>query len=601
MPDPNRITAPDEVTCDTLAGLSATKLDIPLAPPIEVGDIGCFAGYRVVRQIGSGGMGLVYEAVDPRLERTVALKVLKPRYAANARAMDRFLAEGRAAAAIVDDHVVTIYQVHEAEGLPFLTMELLTGCSLQHQTQGKAVPQTTAARVAREIATGLRAVHAAKLVHRDVKPENVWLDARTGRVKLLDFGLALRPADLVEPVEGLTGTPAYMAPEQVGAEAIDHRSDLFSLGVVLYEMLAGERPFQGGSIRDVLTAIRSTPARPVTEVQPDVSARLARLTHHLLEKNPADRPPSADAVIQELIAIETLFSIDTTATDGLIEGWPEIVERPTPAPRRAVRPRQPDRRPLYLGLVALAAVLVALPFVLNIPLLPKSASSAPAPPPKKALPKAAPVAKVTPPVAKKARTDDTWYPLFSPGSLAGWTPARGSSADAWWWEDGVLRGKPDKVDDVLLSDREYGDFELKLDYRWRSEGGHTSVMFRCRDLDTRVDGIEVNVGDDENFPKVHGRPIGANFETGSIYNVKGTTEKRNKLIGEWNNLRILSQGQVVQVDLNGTRMVEVDLNAVSDEVRKAVPAIGRPKGPIALKVHWGHIDFRNVQIRLLGE
>jgi serine/threonine protein kinase len=218
-------------------------------------------------------MGAVFLAEDPELRRRLALKVMLPRFAADPVARVRFLREARAQAAVEHDHIVTIFQVGEANGIPYLTMPLLKG-----QTRSAALktnprpPVAEVLRVGREIAEGLAASHEAGLVHRDVKPSNVWLEGKRRRVKILDFGLARPsgPSDATDPEGGpltasgaVVGTPAYMSPEQGRGKQVDHRTDLFSLGVVLYQMATGTLPFRGADMFATLTALAlDTPETP---------------------------------------------------------------------------------------------------------------------------------------------------------------------------------------------------------------------------------------------------------------------------------------------------------------------------------------------------
>jgi serine/threonine protein kinase len=210
-----------------------------LAPPRAPGELGRVGRYRILRELGRGGMGVVYEAEDTKLLRRVALKVMRPEAAVNRQGRERFLREARAAAALTHDHIVPIHDVGEENGAPFLVMPLLQGETLQARLKRTrwALRVAEALRIAREIAEGLEAAHAARTIHRDVKPANVWLEEGTGRVKLLDFGLA-RPAEADGQMTGagaVLGTPAYMSPEQAsGGRHVDARTDLFSLGTVLY-------------------------------------------------------------------------------------------------------------------------------------------------------------------------------------------------------------------------------------------------------------------------------------------------------------------------------------------------------------------------------
>jgi hypothetical protein len=276
-----------------------------LAPPEQSGELGRLGGYRVLRLLGHGGMGLVFEAEDSQLQRRVALKTLQPALAASASARQRFLQEARAAAAVKHDHVVTIYQVGEDRGVPFLAMELLAGETLADRLRraGK-LPAAEVLRIGREIAEGLAAAHEKGLIHRDIKPANVWLEVGRDRVKLLDFGLAraLGGSGLTQ-TGAVLGTPEYMAPEQARGGVVDARADLFSLGCVLYRTATGQPPFRGKDTLAVLSALALDEPRPPRELNPEVPPALSDLVMALLAKRPEDRPPSAQAVSAALAMI----------------------------------------------------------------------------------------------------------------------------------------------------------------------------------------------------------------------------------------------------------------------------------------------------------
>jgi serine/threonine protein kinase len=298
---------------DTFDGHSGpgtkTPEPTPSEPPGPI-EFERLAEYRIVRRIGRGGMGSVYEAEDTALNRRVALKVISAALAASADQRARFTREARAAAAINHDHVCPIYQVGEANGRSFLAMPLLAGETLAGRLRRESkLPVAAAVRVAREIAEGLVAAHAAGIIHRDIKPANVWLEALAGkpeRVRLLDFGLACPPQEdgLLTAPGSVIGTPAYMAPEQARGKKVDERADLFSLGVVLYEMLAGRRPFAGRDPMSILASVLADDPVPPKAHAAEIPSALSALVVRLLAKDRTKRPPSAQAVVDELLAIE---------------------------------------------------------------------------------------------------------------------------------------------------------------------------------------------------------------------------------------------------------------------------------------------------------
>jgi len=306
-----------------------------LAPAQESDELGRLGQYRVLKKLGAGGMGMVLLAEDMLLHRQVALKVMLPQYAASEQARERFLREARAAAKVEHENVVTILQVGEDNDVPFLAMPFLKGKPLDEVLEKKRkLPVAEALRIAAEMAEGLGAAHAMGLIHRDIKPGNVWLETKARKesekrkdetepppssykVKLLDFGLARSEDDTKLTQSGaLIGTPAYMAPEQAKGESIDARADLFSLGCVLYVMLTGQRPFKGENTISLLTALAlENPAAPQI-LNPDVPKEVSEFTMWLLEKNPNDRPASASEVATELAELRGDQAADETRLAG---------------------------------------------------------------------------------------------------------------------------------------------------------------------------------------------------------------------------------------------------------------------------------------------
>jgi regulation of enolase protein 1 (concanavalin A-like superfamily) len=270
-------------------------------------ECGWLAHYRVLRLLGQGGMGLVFLAEDSLLSRLVALKVIRPEIVDKPGIAQRFTREARATAAIKHDHIVTIYQVGQENGLPYLSMEYLMGMSLAQWLNRGHIPSVDLAlRIGREIALGLSAAHQRGLIHRDIKPGNIWLEAPSGRVKILDFGMARSVREDVEITRSGTvmGSPAYMAPEQARGEAVGSGSDLFGLGCVMYRLCTGHLPFEGETVMAVLTALSTTMPRPPRDWREELPPALSELVLRLLAKDPAHRPESAEAVVKEIRSIE---------------------------------------------------------------------------------------------------------------------------------------------------------------------------------------------------------------------------------------------------------------------------------------------------------
>ena len=268
--------------------------------------LGRLAHFEVVEVIGHGGMGVVLKALDACLQRYVAIKVLDPKFASDPHARKRFCREARAAAAISHDHVVGIHTVDETEpgGLPYLVMHYVAGESLQQRLdRGGPLELKEAVRIGMQIASGLAAAHAQGLIHRDIKPANILLEDGPGRVKITDFGLARAFADVRITQTGLvTGTPMFMAPEQARGEETDHRTDLFSLGSVLYALCTGKAPFPGSTPYLVLRQVTEEMPKPIKEINPDVPDWLVEIIDRLLAKNPDERFQSAADVARLLEA-----------------------------------------------------------------------------------------------------------------------------------------------------------------------------------------------------------------------------------------------------------------------------------------------------------
>ena len=261
--------------------------------------------YRITSAIGAGGMGKVYRATDTKLGRDVALKVLPAEMASNPERLERFRREAKALAALDHPGIVTVYSVEEADGVHFLTMQLVEGQPLDRLIPEGGMPLDLLLATATALAEALAAAHDKGIVHRDLKPANVMV-GDAGSVKVLDFGLARmsagESADSALPTETRTrdgvvmGTPPYMSPEQVSGRAVDHRTDIFSLGVILYEMASGRRPFQGRSSAELVSAILRDAPPALTDRRPDLPAELARLIERCLEKDPAERFQAAREV-----------------------------------------------------------------------------------------------------------------------------------------------------------------------------------------------------------------------------------------------------------------------------------------------------------------
>src|SRR5688572_6361206 len=240
--------------------------------------------YRILSKLGEGGMGIVYKAEDSKLRRTVALKFL-PSYTTENR--ERFLREAQAAASLNHPSICTIHEIDEEHG--FLSMEFIEGLSVKEKIEIRPLPLEEALNIAMQACTGLQAAHDRGIVHRDIKPANLMLTAQ-GQVKIMDFGLAqVGDSTRITKTGTSLGTPAYMSPEQAKGDAVDRRTDIWSLGVVLYEMIVGRLPFRGETEQAVSYGIVHAEPEPVTALRTGLPKELDRVLAKALRKNPSER------------------------------------------------------------------------------------------------------------------------------------------------------------------------------------------------------------------------------------------------------------------------------------------------------------------------
>ncbi|PAY20306.1 serine/threonine protein kinase [Rhodopirellula sp. SM50] len=283
MPDQNRFNASGQDT--PLGQLSF------LDPTDDPHRLGRFGGYEISGIIGQGGMGVVMKGWDVSLDRFVAIKVLNPAYAGHSAARQRFAREAQAAAAILHDNVIAIYGVDHWKEMPYLVMPYIKGESLQQRIDRTApLSLENILEISLQIARGLAAAHDQGLIHRDIKPANILMPASVSRVIITDFGLARTADDASLTRSGvLAGTPQYMSPEQAKGESIDGRTDLFSLGSVMYTMACGRPPFRAETPYGVLRKITDQPHRPLSQLREDLPPWLETIVDRLLQKDPSER------------------------------------------------------------------------------------------------------------------------------------------------------------------------------------------------------------------------------------------------------------------------------------------------------------------------
>ncbi len=328
-----------------------------LAPTDDPQSLGRIGTYEVVGVVGRGGTGIVFKAFDRTLNRLVAIKVLAPNLATNAAARRRFARESQAAAAVVHEHIVPIHAVSDQQGLPYLVMQYVPGRSLQQRLDRQGpLPIREILRIGMQTAAGLAAAHAQGLVHRDVKPANIMLENGVERVLITDFGLARTVDEASLTCSGvIAGTPQYMAPEQARGEAIDYRTDLFSLGSVLYAMATGHSPFRAETTMGVLHRICKETPRPIQESNPEIPLWLSAIVARLHAKNPTKRYTSA-AEVAEILQRHLARLQSPTGAAGL--SWTEAT--------LSVRAWLQQRGARWSRRIALSGIAVAAAVVVGI-------------------------------------------------------------------------------------------------------------------------------------------------------------------------------------------------------------------------------------------
>jgi serine/threonine protein kinase len=587
-----------------------------LMPPRGPDELGWLGPYRVLRVLGSGGMGVVFQAEDPHLQRPVALKAMKPALAASESCRARFAREARAAAAIKHDHIVTIYQVGEDRDIPFLAMEFLEGEPLDVRLRREGrLPIVAVLRIGREIAQGLAAAHKRGLIHRDIKPGNIWLEQLPGeregaaprvRVKILDFGLARAAAEDAQLTQSgvILGTPAYMAPEQARGEKVDARCDLFSLGAVLYQMCTGELPFKGKDTMSVLMALAMDQPPPPRQLRADVPEALSDLIHQLLSKSADGRPATAQAVAEILHDLEeqqrdssrpratpaaranlapTLVTSDRPAEDLWVVPADAVTERVEVA--RLASPRRRKRSGWKWWLLIPAA-----PFLLVLtccggcfnPMFRSGGNRSDLPVIENVKQEIAKAVKVGMTAQTVAEKPVVWTSLFNGRDLTGWETI---GAGKWSAANGILKGDGSgEAVGWLATTRTFADFELELEYRLPTRG-NSGIFLRARKggpTDGR-DLIEIQLLDDANHP---GFP--PETRNGAVFNEAAPKPAPVAPAGQWNKVRVRAEGRRIQVWFNGMQVLQHELKR------------NELSGLIGLQLFRTNVEFRNVRVRDLA-
>lgn len=314
--------APTTVLGEQASVTNLDQLRALLAPSDDPQMIGRLGHYEICGIVGQGSTGVVFKALDRRLNRYVAIKMLAPAYAGSGPARQRFEREGRSIASVRDEHVIPVFAVDEHNGLPYIVMEYMPAGSLAQRIEKKGSLDTCeVTRIGMQIASALAAAHKQGIIHRDVKPANVLLGSGIDRALVTDFGLARIPDEASVTHSGaISGTPQFMSPEQAKGDPVDFRSDLFSLGSVMYMSCTGHSPFRSETVFGVIKRVCETEPRPIRETKPQIDAWLCDFINKLHSKNPKDRFQSAEEV-SELLSEELAYLQSPTSVAKPIRAW----------------------------------------------------------------------------------------------------------------------------------------------------------------------------------------------------------------------------------------------------------------------------------------
>jgi serine/threonine-protein kinase len=564
--------------------------------------------YRILDQLGEGGMGQVLEAHHTSMDRIVALKVITRSRLSNPTALARFQREVRAVAKLSHPNIVTAFDVSQVGDTHFLSMEHVGGIDLAKLVQQSGpLPIPTACEYIRQAAVGLQHAHEEGLVHRDIKPGNLMVARPEASgppvIKILDFGLARFESETIHAgrltqLGKLVGTVDYIAPEQAqDARTADIRADIYSLGCSLFYLLTGKPPFSGSDAVQRISARVLGEAPLLRQVRPEVSPALERVVARMMARQPADRyqtPGEVARALEPHTARESPAPFTPGQTPGevaqMLRQAPATPPAPPPAPpvgpvvALILRPvgtgRRRSNHPPVVGVVAAVTLLAVLVGVLVF-------------------------------VASKGTSE--------PGGPAGFVPLfNGKDLEGWQIHNGKLESwGADKEKGILyvqgggggwlMTDKEYGDFELRLEFKV-PKGGDSGVALRAPlEGAPTFQGMEIQILDDTSYP---GHQVW--HHTGAIYEMVPPTRVVTRPVGQWNKYHIVCKGRRVTVELNGTKVVDADLDKYKEKHSQGHPGILREKGhiglqehnvpgrhPAALQEHGGRVEFRKIEVKEL--
>jgi len=560
--------------------------------------------YEILSELGRGGMGVVYKAHEQSLQRVVALKVLPPKLAASEDFVKRFLREARSAARLNHPNIVTTHAVGESDGHYYIAMEYVKGSSLIDliRDQGQ-MDVRNALKIIGQVSQALLEAHRQNIIHRDIKPHNIMID-EMGRARVMDFGLAHIGDDSTKLTQtgALVGTPVYMSPEQCRGEKLGPESDLFALGVTLYEMLAGRVPYSGDSPLAIMHQIVNEPVKPVTEYNSRIPDSVIDLLKKMMDRDRKTRYQDMMALaadVKKILKSDSLLNFSPETDPTLILKTKDETNTPEPESnnsdkQKSVKEIKPQKNSIknpteqiniddlewetFLRLkrwspfAIIIMILIACTIALwqNQPAY-KSSTRLP-----KTLPNAPP--------------NEVWIDLMKNNSLDAWhSPGTPGYLGEWNITDGILSNHsellvnlPTKNTD-LLTKKEYKDFELKLEYKLTAKS-NSGISLRGR--------VEIQLAG-KDHPNSR-KPKTAN---GSIFGLISPLVDPSHKPEEWNTMHIRYEGSEISANINGFTIHNEQVVVTGTKNKQPLKDPDNFKGPIILQSHTDKIWFRNIRIR----